>query len=98
MRNQEFVRTGHVELVIKHLAGCACDLETPDPDKTLVQLGCVGGYLVERPDHNQCPNCMSPYRDNRFVMPAAEGTEVCAHEWHDQVRSVTRPTPSDGAR
>lgn len=48
MRNQDFVRAGMVELVIKHMAGCCCDLETPDPEATVVQLGCVTGYLVER--------------------------------------------------
>jgi hypothetical protein len=32
--------------VIKHLPDCGCDFKTPDPQATLVQLGCVAGYLV----------------------------------------------------
>lgn len=42
------VQSGEVELVIRHLPDCGCDLHTPDPDATLVQLGCVTGYLVNR--------------------------------------------------
>ncbi len=40
------VQSGEVELVLRHLPGCRCDLETSDPEATLIQLGCVSGYLV----------------------------------------------------
>lgn len=40
------VQRGDVELVITHMPDCGCDLTTPDPEATLVQLGCVTGYLV----------------------------------------------------
>ncbi len=40
------VQSGEVELVIVHMLDCRCDLTTPDPDATVVQLGCVAGYLV----------------------------------------------------
>jgi hypothetical protein len=46
VKHQRFVRPGEVELMIKHLPGCGCDLSTSDPEATLVQLGCVTGYLV----------------------------------------------------
>lgn len=40
------VQAGDVELVVTHLPDCRCDLATPDPEATLVQLGCVTGYRV----------------------------------------------------
>lgn len=49
LKEQRFVQSGEVELVINHLPGCGCDLGTPDPEATLVQLGCVWGYLVTEP-------------------------------------------------
>jgi hypothetical protein len=53
MRDQDHIQPGEVELVIQHLPGCRCDLPTPDPEATLVQLGCVTGYLVNRSARSQ---------------------------------------------
>jgi hypothetical protein len=41
------VQSGEVELVLVHLPDCRCDLATPDPEATMIQLGCVRTYLVD---------------------------------------------------
>lgn len=50
-RQEEFVQPGEVRLAIHHMSGCGCDFETPDPEATIVQLGCVIGYLVNGTGH-----------------------------------------------
>lgn len=49
------VQSGEVELVLTHMPDCRCDLTTPDPEATLIQLGCVTGYLVNGLDPHDEP-------------------------------------------
>lgn len=55
MTEQDFIQAGEVELAITHMPSCGCDLTTPDPEATLVQLGCVVGYLVNRAARHKPP-------------------------------------------
>lgn len=52
--DRRFVPPGMVQLAITHRPGCGCRLDTPDPDDTTIQLGCVTGYHVQLPGPNRC--------------------------------------------